>query len=51
MDPAERGVHDSMQGMLECNFNSRVSIWYHGYFLFTYNTDYENSGVALLVSK
>ena len=41
--------------VLECNFNSRLSIGYHeftGLFsTFTYNTDYENPGIALPVSK
>ena len=41
--------------VLECNFNSRLSIGYHEFTrlfsTFSYNTDYENPGVVLLVSK
>ena len=41
--------------MLECNFNSCLSIGYHeftrSFSTFSYNTDYENLGVVLPVSK
>ena len=41
--------------LLECNFNSRLSIGYHEFTrlfsTFSYNTDYENPGVVLPVSK
>ena len=41
--------------VLECNFNSRSSIGYHEFTrlfsTFNYNTDYENPGVVLPVSK
>ena len=41
--------------LLECNFNSRLSIGYHQFTwlfsTFIYNTDYENPGVVLPASK
>ena len=53
------GLNQDLTGgpnlMLECNFNSRLSIGYHEFTrlfsTFSYNTDYENPGVVLPVSK
>ena len=49
------GSGDGSLTMLECNFNSRLSIGYHEFTrlfsTFSYNTDYENPGVVLPVSK
>ena len=46
---------EMMGTLLECNFNSHLSIGYHEFTrlfsTFSYNTDYENPGVVLPVSK
>ena len=53
--PESTNVRDFPHQLLECNFNSCLSIGYHEFTrlfsTFSYNTDYKNPGVVLPVSK